>query len=453
MTPTQQRLLQTGLQTLCGQIFSRRRLHEPVRSANRRGFPRSTGYTLQLPCLASEVMVTLHPLPAGNLLMVSNYPSETAYAWWLMEHFWKTLAEQFSQNERQAYLAFPRIATMSDTVVSAPAKTVELVVPGRTLKEIVQVHRFIHDHRITVLYLTDRAFFSINHALLRLSGIRCIIIHDHTPGDRPPIRGLKGAMKAARNALPWFTAERVLCVSELMRQRNLSNQRIPERKCVVVQNGIPPVVCQKSHKDALRQAIGVRPDTLLVITTGRAHPYKRFDFVIDCAAAFRQVAPDLDTVFLLVGDGPAMPDLQAQVRRLGLENAVRLLGIRADVRELLCASDIAMHAALGEGFSLSIIEYMSASLPVLVPDIPSVCQAVHHDETGLIYPWNDEAAAAALILSLATHKNRRFSMGQVAKEVADREYNLERCTRDFVDAIEAVCPWVRGSTVPHTPLP
>lgn len=385
--------------------------------------------------------------------MVSNYPSDTAYAWWLMEHFWRTLAEQFTQSGRKAYLAFPRVTVLSDTVASAPVEAVELVVPGRTSKEIVQIHRFIRDRCVTVLYLTDRAFFDIHHALLRLNGVRRIIIHDHTPGDRPPIRGLKGAMKAARNALPWLTADRVLCVSELMRRRNLSSHRIPAQKCTVVQNGILPVVCEASRSGALRQMLGVGPDTLLVITTGRAHPYKRFDFVIDCAAALRRLASDLNMAFLLVGDGPAMPDLRGQIQRLGLEHAVHLLGFRADVRELLCASDIALHAALGEGFSLSIVEYMSAGLPVLVPDIPSVCQAVRHDETGLIYPWHDVEAAAALILDLATQKDRRLAMGRAAKRVADREYHLERCTHDFVDAIQGVCPWIPGNDLPDTASP
>lgn len=375
----------------------------------------------------------------GNLLMVSNYPSDTAYAWWLMEHFWKTLAEMFSRSGRRAFLAFPSIATISETVASAPIETVELVFPGRTGKELAQVRRFIRDNGIAVLYLTDRPFFSVHYPLLRLSGIRRIVIHDHTPGDRPPIGGMKGALKSARNAMPWFTGDSVFCVSEMMRQRNLFNRRIPEKRCVSVQNGISPVRCRQFDVRALRQAIGVRQDSLVVITTGRAHPYKRFDFIIDTAAALRRIAPERDVVFLLVGDGPAMQSLRDQASRLGLSGILRFLGFRANVRELLCASDVAMHAALGEGFSLSIIEYMSAGLPVVAPDIPSVCQAVRHGETGLIYPWNNVEDAAAAILSLADDAGRRHSMSNEAKRVADTAYNLERCTREFIAAFSAAC--------------
>ena len=61
--------------------------------------------------------------------MVSNYPSDTAYAWWLMEHFWGTLAGRFSQLGRKAYLAYPKITTLSEAIAAAPIEPVELCVP------------------------------------------------------------------------------------------------------------------------------------------------------------------------------------------------------------------------------------------------------------------------------------------------------------------------------------
>lgn len=375
--------------------------------------------------------------PPGNLLMVANYPSDTAYAWWLMEHFWKTLAERFTQAGVEAYLAYPEITSLSDTIAQAPIKSVQLTIPWQSPEQATNVKKFLREKNISALYFTDQPYFNPQYGSMRLSGIQRIVIHDHTPGDRLPVRHLKGAIKAARNALPWFTADQVLCVSELMRQRNLANGRIPARKCAVVQNGIRAVACTADIRLSVRKRLGVQPNSVLVVTTGRAHPYKRFDFVIECASALRRAAPDLDITFLLAGDGPAMSELHAQVQRLELEDTVRLLGFRDDIRDLLCASDVAMHAALGEGFSLSIIEYMSASLPVLVPDIPSVSQAIRHNETGLVYPTEEIQAAADQILGLVTDGKRRLAMGQAAKAEADSRYSLERCTQYFIKAIES----------------
>lgn len=370
--------------------------------------------------------------------MVSNYPSDTAYAWWLMEHFWKTQADLFNQAGKKAYLAYPEITFLSETISNSPIETVELTFPWHSREEAIQARKFLSDKNITFIYFTDQPYFNPQYAVMRLQGVQRIVIHDHTPGDRPPILGFRGAWKAIRNRLHWFTADKVLCVSELMRQRNMANGRIPAHKCTVVQNGIQLVTCNKGENIKIRESLGVVASTLLVITTGRAHSYKRFDFIIQCANTLRKQAPELDAIFLLVGDGSALIELQDMVARYNLEGTVRLLGFRTDVRDLLCASNLALHAALGEGFSLSIIEYMSAGLPVLVPDIPSVSQATKHNKNGYIYPKNDTEIVAKYIHELAVNKELQLSMGTEAKMEANRKYSLEQCTKKFINIIEQI---------------
>ena len=375
---------------------------------------------------------------AGNLLLVSNYPSDTAYAWWLMEHFWTSIAEHFTKLGCDVYLAYPEVTTVSEKITAAPIKVIELTIPWSSTDQYSHARRFIREKNITLIYLTDQPYFKFQYALMRLFGIRHIINHDHTPGDRPPVHGLKGALKKVKNTLPWFTVNAVLCVSEHMRKRNITNACIPAHRCHVVLNGIQSVNCEHRHNPALKKELGISDKSLLAITTGRAHPYKRFDFIIDTAHELIQQSPECKVTFLLVGDGSAMSDLQQQIRSLKLEGVVRLAGYRNDVRDILCMSDIAIHAALGEGFSLSIIEYMSAGLPVLVPDIPSVSQAITHNKTGLIYKKDDPKTAATYIAELANNEKHRLAMGKAAKAEANDNYNLEQCTRSLITTIKKV---------------
>jgi len=371
---------------------------------------------------------------SGNLLLVSNYPSNTGYAWWLMEHFWKTQALMFEAAKLKTFLAYPEINDISMTIKNSPICPVELSLPWNSPKQKVDARRFLRENNIHYIYFTDQNYLNHKYGIMRLEGVRRIMIHDHTPGDRSPVNGLKGLIKYMVHSLPWITADKVICVSELMMHRNITNARIPKYSCAVVQNGIPPIDCTDAHdkSEKLRASVGVRVESILVLTTGRAHPYKRLDFVIQCAAKVQKLAPEVDVVFLLVGDGPAMPELKEMVQQLKLEKTVRLLGFRDDVHDLACVSDLAMHAALGEGFSLSIIEYMSAGLPVLVPDIPSVSQAITHGETGFIYPKDDVEMAAKQILKLATDAGKRVEMGKFAKALADTSYSLEQCTQRFI---------------------
>lgn len=369
----------------------------------------------------------------GNILMVANYPSDTAYAWWLMEQFWKTIAGLINKQGQDAYVCYPRITTLSETITNSNIKTVELVVPWKTPEQQKIFEQFVKDNNISYVYFTDQSYFNPKYFAMRRYGIRKIINHDHTPGDRPPVRGIKGLLKAIRNKLPMVCADKVFCVSELMRTRSIENERIPATKCIVVQNGINPVNCQQNRAD-VRDALGVNRDTVLIVTSGRAHPYKRFDFIIQAAHDLKTRKPDLDFAFLIAGDGPAMNQLEEMIKKLGLESCVKLLGFRKDVHDILCASDIAVHAALGEGFSLSILEYMSAGLPVVAPDIPSVSQALAHDETGFIYEWQKPESAAQFIEQLVNESEKRKTMGSKARQVANSQYSFDNCLSRLADA-------------------
>ncbi|GGC72841.1 glycosyltransferase family 4 protein [Marinobacter halophilus] len=373
----------------------------------------------------------------GNILLVSNYPSDVGYAWWLMEQFWVLLANDFTSRGAKAFLAYPSITQLPDTIKDSCITPVELDIPkSGTLTS--ELKTFIKTNNIRHIYLTDRAWFNPIYAALRRAGVRNIVVHDHTPGDRPAIGGLKGLIKAIRHRLPLVCADSQLCVSPLMRQRSISNGRIPSQHCHVVQNGIPPVPPATASRELLLKSLDIPGDRRVCITTGRAHPYKRFDFIINTAAELQKILPDNNLVFVLIGDGPDFNRLQQLVHTLNLQEHVRLPGFRTDAKEFLSAADMAMHAALGEGFSLSIAEYMSAGLPVLVPDIASVKQAIDHEDNGFVYEKNNVVSAASYIAALLNDENRRQAMGLAAKTKANSQYSLENCAQEFRRACQTL---------------
>ena len=364
-----------------------------------------------------------------NILLVSNYPSDTAYAWWLMEHFWCLLSNEVIDGGGDAFLAYPEITKVSATIADSSIKLVELPV----VLASTRLKYFIQNNNVEIVYFTDRTYFSLLYLFLRKWGVCTIIIHDHTPGDRPPVKGVRRALKSLRNKIPLMTADAVLNVSELIRQRSMHNGCVPAAKTFTVQNGIPLIPLCKEIRTKQRVKLGVGDATTVIVTTGRAHPYKRFDFVIQVARLIEKQYPALDVKFFLVGDGPQLDELIKIVGDMNLTSMVHLLGYQSNVRELLQAGDLGFHASLGEAFSLSVVEYMSANLPVFVPDIPSVCQAVDHMENGCIYPWDDPEAAAIMLAKVVKDRNFVRKMGNSAREKATHEYSLEECSRQFLE--------------------
>lgn len=375
----------------------------------------------------------------GNILAVSNYSSDTGYAWWLMEHLWCLLGQIGERSGCRVYLAYPEVRMVSKVIENSTLQVVEMRLPWEDRRDRDRVARFIQDHGIGTVYLTDQPYFNTKYGQLRDWGVSKILVHDHAPGDRPAVRGIKGALKAMRNRASGYCADAVFCVSDLMRTRSIENGRVPPGKCHVVQNGITPIPATSEREQAeMRSKLGLTEETFVVVSTGRAHPYKRFDFISECAERLAKKCPDLSVVFLLVGDGPAFRELHDSVVSRKLDGTVKLLGFRSDVHAILGASDLAIHAALGEGFSLSIVEYMSAGLPVLVPDIPSVRQAIDDGVNGCVYSSHDHEAVAERVASLAGNRSVAKQMGEKAKHKADSLYSLQNCSDQFVRTVEGL---------------
>jgi glycosyltransferase involved in cell wall biosynthesis len=367
---------------------------------------------------------------SGVLLLVANYRPDVGYAWWLMENFWIQFAAVASKRGLTPVIAYPTHGTVPDNIQKAGIQTIVLPVPTRGWSGLFAALRFMVRHRVHTIYFTDRQFTSFHHVLYRVAGVRWILNHDHTPGDRPPVRGLKGFLKAVWRRLPLASCDLQICVSPLIRERAVHNARIPARKTAVVQNGIRPFDHTMDPTYA-RTTFGLPDDSILVVTVGRAHPYKRIDFVIEAAACHIRRYPDSRAHFVYCGDGPDMPRLRALARQKGLEGRFIFAGNRSDVDKILCSSHIAVHAAQGEAFSLAVLEYMSAGLAVLVPDIPSVSQAVRHGVSGIIYRDGDSEGVAEELSRLIAEPARREALGGAARAEVIERYSFTQMNEAF----------------------
>lgn len=371
----------------------------------------------------------------GNVLLVGNYAPGTGYAWWLMQRYWLEIAELAHRRGLSTYLAYPEEGPLPPAISRSPIEV--LWQPFRTRgAPHARALSLLRRLRIRNIYFTDRAFFSPAYLAFRAAGVRRIINHDHTPGDRPPIDGVRGASKGLRNRLPALGVDQWIALSPLMRDRAIDNGRIPPDRVVVVPNGIDPIERSPHAGKSVRSTFGLAPDARIVVTVGRADPYKRIDFVLRLARRVADARPGAAVTFLYVGDGPDMERLEALAADLDLK-APRFVfaGHRADVRDILPGCDVALHASKGEGFSLAILEYLSAGLPTLVPSIPSVAQSIEPNDTGLVYRDGDLKDAEQHLLWLLDHDEARDRMGDSAAAFVEREHHLARasaCLRSVV---------------------
>lgn len=125
-------------------------------------------------------------------------------------------------------------------------------------------------------------------------------------------------------------------------------------------------------REAKRLELGLG-SRLVIGHVGTLTTPKNHKFLLSVFAEIYRHRPD--AVLLLAGDGVLRPQVEMQIRELGLTDAVRLLGNRQDVPALLQAMDVFLFPSLHEGLGIAAVEAQAAGLPTLISDtIPQVVQ-------------------------------------------------------------------------------
>ena len=101
----------------------------------------------------------------------------------------------------------------------------------------------------------------------------------------------------------------------------------------------------------------------------------------------------------LVGDGERRSELESLIKESNLESNVKLLGIRADIPEILQSADIVVMSSHFEGLSLSNVEGMSVGKPFIASDVDGLREVVNG--YGMLFPHEDDKALSAIIQRLS----------------------------------------------------
>jgi glycosyltransferase involved in cell wall biosynthesis len=210
-----------------------------------------------------------------------------------------------------------------------------------------------------------------------------------------------------------------ICVAESERRAGLEAGTCDEATTVVIRNGVE-----------LPSAGAVEPRSgpHRLVTVGRLQAPKD---PITLLRALSELGRPAEAV--IVGDGPDRPAVESEVRRLGLQTAVRLTGERDDVAELLAEADLFVLSTRSEGLPLSILEAMAAGLPVVASDVGGVPELVVDGETGFLVPPGDPHALAAAIERLLDDPDLRRRLGAAGRLRVSEHFDLASARRAHLD--------------------
>ena len=174
-------------------------------------------------------------------------------------------------------------------------------------------------------------------------------------------------------------------------------------------------VFDATEASELRTAMGPP----VVVLVGRLAEWKGQHIFIQAAARIRARLPEVRFQVIgsaMFGEEQYEKRIRTQVADLGMEDRIEFTGFRADVEQLIKASDILVHASItGEPFGQVVIEAMAAGKPVVATNGGGIPEIVCDGETGILVPMGDAAAMADAIARLLLEPSTAFAMGQAGR--------------------------------------
>ena len=134
----------------------------------------------------------------------------------------------------------------------------------------------------------------------------------------------------------------------------------------VLPTGIPLARFARGDGPAFRARHGIPVGQPVALFVGRVAHEKNIGFLLEALVHARRLRPEV--LLVVAGEGPAMADLQAQVRALGLHGAVRFIGYldrQKALPDCYAAADVFVFASRTETQGLVLLEAMAAGLPVI----------------------------------------------------------------------------------------
>ncbi len=217
--------------------------------------------------------------------------------------------------------------------------------------------------------------------------------------------------------------DKIVCISDIAKEKLLAHiGQQYERDVLTINNGVDVARFYDAQEAEKLHA----PNTFVTVMVAGFREAKDQDTLIRAVALLPE-----NYQLWLVGDGVRREALQGVIDSAGVASRVSLLGIRADVPQVLKSADVVCMSSHWEGLSLSNIEGMSSGRPFVASDVDGLREVTKG--YGLLFPHGDAAALAEIIRKL--HDDKAF-YDEVAEKCHQRAlmFDIEK----MVDGYEAV---------------
>ena len=207
-------------------------------------------------------------------------------------------------------------------------------------------------------------------------------------------------------------------------------RQVEKGKVHILNNGIPIEKFLFSEEKRLlkRKELGLE-DNFVVGHVGRFMTQKNHMYLLDIFKSIKNRIPN--AVLVLVGDGELRKSVEKRAKELEIEEAVRFLGVRADVPELFMAMDIKIFPSFFEGMPNTVIEAQGTGLPCIISD--TITREA--DITGLVTYMSIEDSPEEWAEKCVDIKKQYRQRKNTREDFVKAQYDIDSVVKNFMELV------------------
>lgn len=234
-------------------------------------------------------------------------------------------------------------------------------------------------------------------------------------------------------------ADRLFCISQATADEAVK-RGAAESKITVI-----PLAVREPARAGDPKLLDLPSSGPTLITVGRLVKRKGVAWFIE------EVLPDLvkqypSLVYLVVGDGQDRANVEAAIKRAGLDKNVRLMGrVSDELREAAYARaevfvmpNVPVPGNM-EGFGLVLLEASARGLPVVASDIEGIKDAVSDGQNGVLVPARDAKAFAAQLGRFLRDASLARKFGAGSRKFTLATYRWDKLADRYIEQYKRTC--------------
>lgn len=311
------------------------------------------------------------------------------------------------------------INALGGKIYRIPSKSSDFSGYKKQLYQVIKENKYDN-----VLRITSNAAGLLDLKIAKRAGAKWCVARSSNASDGDS--NAKLLLHKISRCLFMKHVDAMVAPSDLAAKYTFGEKNFNSGKVKILKNGLDVSLFKfdKVYRDDIREELNLK-DRFVIGHVGRFFEQKNHDFLIEIFNEYHKI--NNNGCLVLVGVGELELKIKEKVKKLGLEECVKFLGLRNDVSKLLNSFDVFLFPSLFEGMPNTVIEAQCNGLPCLIADSITREAAV----TDLVRFKSLDCSAQEWAESLESLGVKDIHRELYSQKMKENEYDIKSVCIDF----------------------